>query len=156
MIYHSSHLTVLEASASLHPSAPAFKVPQYDLETNQIHCWQSITYAQFLNDVERSARFWARVLNANGISKKSTVGLWYVSHSFLLMMRKPFNLLFYRLRGLTYTDVLHIYGVSRAGYVPQLFSLGLPNPAVIFELLQLADAQALIFDPSFESAVPDC
>jgi non-ribosomal peptide synthetase component F len=57
---------------------------------------------------------------------------------------------------MTYTDVLHIYGVSRAGYVPQLFSLGLPNPAVIFELLQLADAQALIFDPSFESAVTDC
>jgi acyl-CoA synthetase (AMP-forming)/AMP-acid ligase II len=52
---------------------------------------------------------------------------------------------------LTYTDVLHIYGLSRAGYIPQLFSLRLPNPTVIFELLQKANAKALIFDPSFAS-----
>jgi acyl-CoA synthetase (AMP-forming)/AMP-acid ligase II len=50
---------------------------------------------------------------------------------------------------MTYTDVLHIYGLSRAGYIPQLFSLRLPNPTVIFELLQKANAKALIFDPSF-------
>ena len=45
--------------------------------------------------------------------------------------------------------MLHIYGISRAGYVPQLFSLRLPNPIVIFELLQKAGARALLCEPSF-------
>lgn len=56
---------------------------------------------------------------------------------------------------MTYTDVLHIYGVSRAGYVPQLFSLRLPSPEVIFSLLQIANAKALIYDSSFQSVLGD-
>jgi hypothetical protein len=56
-----------------------------------------------------------------------------------------------RLAGMTYNDVLHIYGMSRAGYIPQLFSLRLPNPAVIFELLLKANAKALVYDASFAS-----
>jgi len=61
-----------------------------------------------------------------------------------------------RLSGFTYPDVLHIYGISRAGYIPQLFSLRLPNPIVIYELLRKANAQAIIYDPSFESILNDC
>lgn len=56
---------------------------------------------------------------------------------------------------MTYTDVLHIYGISRAGYIPQLFSVRLPSPEVIFELLRKANAQALIFDPCFEAILAD-
>jgi acyl-CoA synthetase (AMP-forming)/AMP-acid ligase II len=52
---------------------------------------------------------------------------------------------------MTYNDVLHIYGMSRAGYIPQLFSLRLPNPTVIFELLSKAGAKALVYDSSFAS-----
>lgn len=62
----------------------------------------------------------------------------------------------YRLSGLTYLDVLHIYGISRAGYIPQLFSIRLPNPEVIYELLKKANGAALIYDPSFESVLGDC
>jgi acyl-coenzyme A synthetase/AMP-(fatty) acid ligase len=51
---------------------------------------------------------------------------------------------------MSYVDVLHIYGVSRAGFIPQLFSLRLPSPEVIFELSRKANAEALIFDVSFE------
>ena len=58
-----------------------------------------------------------------------------------------------RLSGFTYTDVLHIYGISRAGYIPQLFSLKLPNSGVVHELLHRAGAQALIYDASFESTL---
>ena len=50
-----------------------------------------------------------------------------------------------------YADALHVYGLSRAGYVPQLFSVRLPNPDVIFELLKRSDAKALIYDAAFES-----
>jgi hypothetical protein len=39
--------------------------------------------------------------------------------------------------------------MSRAGYIPQMFSLRLPNPLVIFELLQKAGARALVCEPSF-------
>ena len=60
-----------------------------------------------------------------------------------------------RLSGFTYTDVLHIYGISRAGYIPQLFSLKLSNPMVVHELLHRAGAQALIYDASFESILKD-
>lgn len=52
---------------------------------------------------------------------------------------------------MTYIDVLHIYGLSRAGYIPQLFSIRLPNPDVVCELLVKAKARAIIVDPSFES-----
>ena len=52
-----------------------------------------------------------------------------------------------------YSDVVNIYGMSRAGFVPQLFSLRLPNPTVVYELLERANAKALIYDPSFESIV---
>ena len=54
---------------------------------------------------------------------------------------------------MTYNDVLHIYGMSRAGYIPQLFSLHLSNPTVIFELLYKANAKALVYDGSFASVL---
>lgn len=52
--------------------------------------------------------------------------------------------------------MLHIYGLSRAGYVPQLFSLRLPNPIVIFELLQKAGAHALVCDPPSGVDLSEC
>lgn len=54
---------------------------------------------------------------------------------------------------MTYQDVLHIYGISRAGYIPQLFSIKLPNPDVILELLRKQDARALIYSPEFSRAI---
>jgi len=54
---------------------------------------------------------------------------------------------------MTYQDVLNIYGLSRAGYVPQLFSIRLPNPEVVFELLAKANAKALIYDSQFQSVI---
>jgi hypothetical protein len=60
-----------------------------------------------------------------------------------------------RLGGTTYTDALHVYGVSRAGYIPQLFSLRLPSPTIIYELMVQANAKALIYDSSYESILSD-
>jgi acyl-CoA synthetase (AMP-forming)/AMP-acid ligase II len=74
----------------------------------------------------------------------------------ILLSSLVLNVIFYRLSGFTYLDVLHIYGISRAGYVPQLFSIRLPNPMVIYELLRKANAAALIHDSSFESILDDC
>lgn len=55
---------------------------------------------------------------------------------------------------MSYVDVVHIYSMVRAGYIPQLFSLRLPNPDVIFELLEKSNGQALIFESSFGSIQP--
>lgn len=57
---------------------------------------------------------------------------------------------------MTYVNVLQIYGMSRAGYIPQLFSLRLPNPAVIYELLAKAGARALVYEPSFGVDLSEC
>jgi acyl-CoA synthetase (AMP-forming)/AMP-acid ligase II len=57
---------------------------------------------------------------------------------------------------MTYIDVLHIYGLSRAGYIPQLFSIRLPNPDVVCELLVRAQARAVLIDPSFKNILRSC
>lgn len=55
-----------------------------------------------------------------------------------------------RLKGTSYLDLVNIWAVSRAGYIPQLISIRMPNPDVVFEMLKQAGAAALIVDPSFE------
>ncbi|KAG8219899.1 hypothetical protein J3R82DRAFT_894 [Butyriboletus roseoflavus] len=129
---HPSHLTILEQSSTLYPSAPAFMVPRSDPTTGQVHDWLSISYPQFKEDVEYTARYYRRMFKSAGIVDNSVVGLW--------------------LGGMTYQDVLHIYGVSRAGYIPQLFSIRLPSPDVVLELLRKQNAHALIYAPEFVHA----
>ncbi|KAG2072765.1 acetyl-CoA synthetase-like protein [Suillus decipiens] len=131
----STHLTVLEHSASSCPDASVFRLPRSDPSTGQVHDWSSITYSQFKHDVEFTARYWHHILESDGVPEHSVVGLW--------------------LPGMAYQDVLHIYGLSRAGYIPQLFSIRLPNPDVVLELLTRAGAKALIFDSQFQSLTAD-
>ncbi|KAI9058857.1 acetyl-CoA synthetase-like protein [Trametes sanguinea] len=133
---YQTHLTVLQHSASLYASSPAFKVPRLSHDSGRVEEWAPISYRQFLEDVEQSARYWSRTLTAHGVLPRSVVGVW--------------------LGGMTYLDAVHIYGLARAAYIPQLFSLRLPNPDVVYELLDRAGAQALIFEPSFASIVMDC
>ena len=54
-----------------------------------------------------------------------------------------------RLGGTAYTDVLHVYGMTMAGYIPQMFSLRFPSPIVIIELLQKTGARVLVCEPLF-------
>ncbi|THH07614.1 hypothetical protein EW145_g3248 [Phellinidium pouzarii] len=133
MLSLHSHLTVLEAAATNYSDRPAFRIAQKSASRSTVDTWLPISYQDFLADVELSARYWLKRLSVEDVAPRSIVGLW--------------------LSGLDYSDVLNIYGMSRAGYVPQLFSLRLPNPDVVFELLQRANAKALVYDPSFESAV---
>jgi acyl-CoA synthetase (AMP-forming)/AMP-acid ligase II len=60
-----------------------------------------------------------------------------------------------RLSGGAYLDVLHVYGLARAGYVPQLFSLRLPNPEVVYELMSSVHAAALIHDMATPCSLSD-
>lgn len=118
--------------AARYPSSPVFKIPQLSSQ-GSIESWQSISYEHFLRDVESHARYWTSVFKRDRIPQRSVIGIW--------------------VSGFTYGDVLHIYGISRAGYIPQLFSLRLPNPEVIYELLHRANAQALVYAQTFESVL---
>jgi hypothetical protein len=71
-----SHLTVLETSAFLYSSAPAFFIPQLDSGSGRVSQWQPVTYQQVRNDVQLVAQYWVRKLQANGIPRGSVVGLW--------------------------------------------------------------------------------
>lgn len=61
-----------------------------------------------------------------------------------------------RSNGMSYVDVLYIYAIARAGYVPQLFSLRLPNPDVIYELLKRAEGKAIIYEPELSEMLSAC
>ncbi len=149
---YRTHLTVLEDSAAIYPDRPVFRVPKTSGANDaEVEDWRIVTYSQFNSGVTLYAQHWARILNADGLPPRSVVGLWFVYFPFLF--RVATDRYDYRLSGLTYIDVLHVYGVARAGYIPQLFSLRLPNPDVIFELLTQADASALIYDPAFEAVL---
>ncbi|KAJ2931928.1 hypothetical protein H1R20_g5158, partial [Candolleomyces eurysporus] len=132
----TSHLEVYQRSTSLHSASPLFRIPHVCPSSGRVEEWSTITYGQFERDVERYARHWARALRRKGIPRRSVIGLW--------------------LSGLTYVDCIHIYGISRAGYIPQMFSLRLPNPEVVYELLRKADARALVYDACFESVLSNC
>lgn len=45
--------------------------------------------------------------------------------------------------------------MTRAGYIPQLFTLRLPNPLAIYSLMQKAGAVALVYEPFFSASVVD-
>ncbi|OAQ65038.1 acetyl-CoA synthetase-like protein [Pochonia chlamydosporia 170] len=122
-----THLSILEAKAASHGSLPLLKIPNGDLPDNG---WRDVTFAQFLNDVETYARYWVQEFSKAGWEKQSIIGIW--------------------LKGTSYLDLVNIWAVSRAGYIPQLISIRMPNPDVVFEMLKQAGAAALIVDPSFE------
>ncbi|TFK18941.1 acetyl-CoA synthetase-like protein [Coprinopsis marcescibilis] len=131
-----SHLDVFQESTSRYHSAPLFRLPHISPSTGKVDSWGTISYQEFRHDVELYARHWMCTLGHDGVQQGSVVGLW--------------------LSGITYIDCLHVYGISRAGYIPQLFSLRLPNPVVVMELLRRANAKALIHDSCFTSVLQDC
>jgi acyl-CoA synthetase (AMP-forming)/AMP-acid ligase II len=54
-----------------------------------------------------------------------------------------------RIDGMTYQDVLHVFGVSRAGYIPQLLHFHRSSSkSLIVELLRRSNSLALICDVS--------
>ncbi len=152
---HLTPLTVLKAAASSYPLNPAFKVPRKaESDLDLVEKWESIPYAQFEADVELHSKYWARRLSDDSISPRSVVALWYVRRcNDLRAQRLKF---FARLGGLAYPDVLSIYGVLRAGFIPQLFSLRLPEPDMIYELMHKANAKALIYDRSLQVDLSRC
>ncbi|KAI0094983.1 hypothetical protein BDY19DRAFT_915754 [Irpex rosettiformis] len=134
MSLYRTHISILSDIAHSHPEANAFQVPQYHPATTEILRWHPVTYSRFFADVEHFAKYWSHWLSSQGVPRRSVVGVW--------------------LGGSTYLDCVHIYSIVRAGYIPQFFSLRLPEPTIIFELLAKSSGKALIYDDSFSSTMP--
>ncbi|KAI1032535.1 hypothetical protein LB503_012599 [Fusarium chuoi] len=125
-------LTLIETLAKTHGDAAAVRYLLPDSSTE----YKTITYAEYRHDVENAARIWLSVLSQAGIAKGAVVGIW--------------------MRGWSYQDLLHYLSLQRAGFIPQLFSLRMTNPVVVYELLGKSNAAALIYDASCELFVKDC
>ncbi|KAG6820550.1 hypothetical protein H0H93_015435 [Arthromyces matolae] len=93
--------------------------------------WRSISYKTYLQDLNNAARFWAHWLKEREIKKSDVVGLWIV--------------------GTSYTDLVHIYALARAGVIPQVFNLGMmaQGSTMIEDLLNLRHGKVLIYDPYY-------
>ncbi|KAF9064026.1 hypothetical protein BDP27DRAFT_1474805, partial [Rhodocollybia butyracea] len=102
-----THLTNIEDATSRFPSRAAFKIPQVNPETDEIDHWTDITFRQLLLDIELLARYWFHVLKeSSGIPQRSVIALC--------------------LGGYKYLDIVHLYAISRAGYIPLLINI-FPN-----------------------------
>ncbi|KAI1784535.1 acetyl-CoA synthetase-like protein [Ganoderma leucocontextum] len=135
MAFLKTHLQALEDCTAANPSLPIYKLPVYDNE-GSLRIWLSVSFSQFKSDVEHFAAYLSQRLQADGVPPRSVIGLWS--------------------NGMSYVDVLYIYAIARAGYIPQFFSLRLPNPDVIYELLEMANGKAIIYEPELSGMVSNC
>ncbi|KIJ57306.1 hypothetical protein M422DRAFT_198731 [Sphaerobolus stellatus SS14] len=119
------HFETLRERVASNPDTPVFKLPKTDALGKE---WIDISYRQFQDDIERMARHWYAKLSSQNIPARSVVGIW--------------------LRGFTYSDVVTIFSISRAGFIPQMFGFELPDTRIVFKLLAKYDGKALIHDPA--------
>ncbi|KAG6919695.1 hypothetical protein DXG01_002641 [Tephrocybe rancida] len=105
--------------------------------------WVSISYDTYLVDLNYAAGYWKTQLENVGVQKSDVVGLW--------------------ITGSLYADLVHLYAIIRAGFVPQVFHLGMltQGSSMIDDLLRLSSGKVLVYDPYFTKhlqgiSVPTC
>ncbi|KAF8506183.1 hypothetical protein JB92DRAFT_3122362 [Gautieria morchelliformis] len=136
------HFEALRARVASHPHAPIFKLPKPGALGRE---WVNVSYKDFQADIERMAKYWLAKLASQGLPPRSVVGVWRVNSVFLY----EFCLLSaLRVRGFTYSDVITIFAISRAGFIPQMFGFELPNTRIVYELLAKGAGKAIVHDPA--------
>lgn len=50
--------------------------------------WTTVTYHQYLSDLDVASSYWNAQLSAKGIQSNSVVGVWYVFVSLLMLIRE--------------------------------------------------------------------
>ncbi|ESK95969.1 amp- ligase [Moniliophthora roreri MCA 2997] len=127
-----THLTNLEEALRKHPSAIAFKIPVIDPQSSELQGWMPISYLQWALDIDSLARHWFHVLSKNEVEQGSVVALC--------------------LGGYEYIDVVQIYAISKAGYIPHVFSR-LPGISAVKDLLRKSNTKVLIRSTSFKEVL---
>lgn len=96
--------------------------------------WKSVSYGTYLNDLSNAAGYWKRHLKDLGVQENEVVGIWVT--------------------GLVYADLVHLYAIIRAGFIPQVFNLVmLSKGSMINELLQLRAGKAFIYDQYYAADI---
>ncbi|KAF8511233.1 hypothetical protein JB92DRAFT_3118229 [Gautieria morchelliformis] len=124
------HFEALRARVASHPHAPIFKLPKPGALGRE---WVNVSYKDFQADIERMAKYWLAKLASQGLPPRSVVGVWRVNSM---------------VRGFTYSDVITIFAISRAGFIPQMFGFELPNTRIVYELLAKGAGKAIVHDPA--------
>ncbi|KAL4247914.1 hypothetical protein ABKN59_006785 [Abortiporus biennis] len=122
-----THITILNEGASHYPSNPAFKLPRLDARSGRVADWIAVTYSQFVQDVDLYAKHLLDTLN---LQAGTTVAVWT--------------------GGVRYVDVLHVYGLSRAGYIPQLIAGNFQDVRTATKLVLASGAGAILLDSDLE------
>ncbi|KAJ7592020.1 acetyl-CoA synthetase-like protein [Mycena floridula] len=102
--------------------------------TTESPSWNTITYGAFRDDLEKTAFHWVHALAAADVQLGSVVGLW--------------------ITGTRYRDLVNLYAIARAGFIPQVFSLNFRTPMII-DLLATSKGKALLYCSSFGEHVKD-
>ncbi|KAF9523188.1 hypothetical protein CPB83DRAFT_899005 [Crepidotus variabilis] len=98
--------------------------------------WRVVNYGEFRSDIERVAIYWLEHLGLFDVQPLDVVGIW--------------------ITGEQYYDIVSIYGLSRAGFTPEILGRDLAmseQAAVIFDILATTGAKTIIFDPSFKKEI---
>ncbi|KAG6820548.1 hypothetical protein H0H93_015433 [Arthromyces matolae] len=103
--------------------------------TSPLPSWRSITYAAFSRDLNALAFYLQQHLCESGVQQKDVVGLW--------------------ISGDQYQDVVSLYALARAGFVPQVFSrvMATQGGSMINDLLKLRDGKALVYHGYYEEHI---
>ncbi|KZP19040.1 acetyl-CoA synthetase-like protein [Athelia psychrophila] len=115
-----SNFRALAARVASTPDAPVFKLPDLLKPGN----WVDVPYSRFQADIHHMAKFWNSRLTFQGIAMGSVIGVW--------------------IRGFTYPDVITIFALSRAGFIPQTVPFVIPNATLVLSLLAKTNAQAIV------------
>ncbi|KAF9263033.1 acetyl-CoA synthetase-like protein [Marasmius fiardii PR-910] len=118
-------LTHLQQAVARWPSAPAFKIPIIE-EGRSFAGYNIITYIDFGADILRYAKYWSVKLSKSHIAPGEVVSLCFKHYK--------------------YTDLLHIFGLLRAGFVVHCVRSVPGSADVLASLLQQVDSKAFIFD----------
>ncbi|KAK7691822.1 hypothetical protein QCA50_005226 [Cerrena zonata] len=130
-----SPVDLLARAVANFPDNIAYQIPKTSSSDDGLEEWTPVTYKEMDDDVDRYAKYWSFVLGKDGIKKRDTVVLWMEGHA--------------------YYEVIHLYALIKAGYIPQCISSRLPDVNTVYKLASRSGAKALLYLPSV--AIPeDC
>ncbi|RGP73703.1 4-hydroxybenzoate-- benzoate-- ligase [Fusarium sporotrichioides] len=126
-------LSVIESLSQSQGDSPAIRHAKSESTNDE---FETISYATHWQNINIGAKKWITELSKAGITKGAVVGLW--------------------MRGWSYGDLLHYLSLQRAGFIPQLFSIRMTDPSIVYDLLGNSNAAALLYDPVCELLVKEC
>ncbi|KAJ7636631.1 hypothetical protein FB45DRAFT_989159 [Roridomyces roridus] len=126
-----NHLALLQHRALTRGHTTLFKLPKPG-STDE---WVDVTVAEFAADVERVACALLIDLQAKEIPPRSVIAM--------LIDGRPYH------------HFLYSIALSRLGYVPEMIPPRLLDKSIISELMQNAEAKAIVYDSSLVSSIAD-